>query len=191
MSDQDEKVNVLFCCLGNICRSPMAEAVFSEHVKRNGAADKFGVIDSCGTADYHVGEEPHETTVAVCKEHDIPVKHLARAIRRGDFSTFDYIFGMEYVSDLPLMYSSNNVKNLRRMQPPGTKAKVLLFSEFDDKATVCDPYYVRATRHDAFPDTTNMWQIGNHAFYTVFEQCVRYTNAFLAAHKMAALPAQL
>ena len=58
MGGADKKINVLFCCLGNICRSPMAEAVFAESVRRNNVQDKFGVIDSCGTADYHVGEEP-------------------------------------------------------------------------------------------------------------------------------------
>lgn len=57
MSDKP-KLNVLFCCLGNICRSPMAEAVFADAVRRHGVADNFGRIDSCGTADYHEGEEP-------------------------------------------------------------------------------------------------------------------------------------
>lgn len=57
MSDEG-KINVLFCCLGNICRSPMAEAVFAKMVKEQGLSNHFGVIDSCGTADYHEGEEP-------------------------------------------------------------------------------------------------------------------------------------
>lgn len=54
----NNKPSVLFCCLGNICRSPMAEAVFAHYVTKNNLRDRFGVIDSCGTADYHEGEEP-------------------------------------------------------------------------------------------------------------------------------------
>lgn len=59
----DEPINVLFCCLGNICRSPMAEAVFRDMVNKQGLNDRFGTIDSCGTADYHEGEEPHSEYV--------------------------------------------------------------------------------------------------------------------------------
>jgi len=54
----NDKPNVLFCCLGNICRSPMAEAVFAHYVSKNNLRGRFGMIDSCGTADYHEGEEP-------------------------------------------------------------------------------------------------------------------------------------
>jgi len=103
-----EPMNVLFCCLGNICRSPMAEAVFKDTVKKENMMDRFGIIDSCGTADYHEGEEPHSTyvefaysaddrTVRVCKKNNVPIKHQARAIRSEDFNKFHYIFGMEYV----------------------------------------------------------------------------------------------
>ena len=102
-----EPINVLFCCLGNICRSPMAEAVFRHTVQKQRAEDCFGVIDSCGTADYHEGEEPHSTyvpshthtsTVKVCQENQVPINHIARAITQDDFYKFHYIFGMEYVN---------------------------------------------------------------------------------------------
>lgn len=130
----------------------MAEAVFRHAVQKQRADDHFGVIDSCGTADYHEGEEPHSTTVKVCQENQVPINHIARAITRDDFYKFHYIFGMD----------TNNVKNLQRMQPKDSKAQVKLFSAFDDNATVMDPYY-----------------IGTSAFYTVFEQCQRYSRAFL------------
>lgn len=91
----------------------MAEAVFAQMVKTAGLQDKFDEIDSCGTGAYHVGEEPDERTVAVLKKKGIPCNSLARAVSREDFSRFDYIFGMD----------TNNVRNLRDMQPKGTKAQ--------------------------------------------------------------------
>lgn len=165
-----EKISVLFCCLGNICRSPLAEAIFADYVTRNGLQEHFDLIDSCGTADYHEGEEPdmrwvrgagqtHTRTTAICRDNNIPINSLARAVKKEDFDKFDYIFGMD----------SNNVKNLRKMQPPGSKARVMLFSEFDDKKTIYDPYY-----------------IGDDAFHTVHEQCVRYTQAFLKSKDLRA-----
>ncbi|CCU98107.1 unnamed protein product [Malassezia sympodialis ATCC 42132] len=94
---ETRRLNVLFCCLGNICRSPMAEAVFAHKVHQHALEEHFGVIDSCGTADYHEGEEPDMRTVRVCKSHNVPISHLARAIQPDDFHKFDYIFGMECV----------------------------------------------------------------------------------------------
>ncbi|KOS13234.1 ltp1-protein-tyrosine-phosphatase [Malassezia pachydermatis] len=149
MSDEG-KINVLFCCLGNICRSPMAEAVFAKMVKEQGLSNHFGVIDSCGTADYHEGEEPDLRTVRVCKKHNVPVNHLARALQPNDFTKFDYIFGMD----------SNNLKNIQRAQPKNSSTN-------DDNSTIYDPYY-----------------IGDHAFDSVFEQCERYSRAFLAHLKL-------
>lgn len=84
----------------------MAEAVFRHTVQTQRAENRFGVIDSCGTADYHEGEEPHSTyvprqthqsTVKVCRENQVPISHTARAITHDDFYKFHYIFGMEYV----------------------------------------------------------------------------------------------
>lgn len=128
---ESSRLNVLFCCLGNICRSPMAEAVFAHKVRQHGLEEHFGVIDSCGTADYHEGEEPDMryvdlfdtvSTVRVCKMHKVPIQHLARAITPEDFYKFDYIFGMECVqcSTLTLLaptilrtFSESSPKTLR------------------------------------------------------------------------------
>ena len=98
LDDMARKVNVLFCCLGNICRSPLAEAVFLDYVNRNGLRERFGVIDSCGTANYHEGEEPDPRTVAICRANDIPINSLARGVEPADFDKFDFIFGMECVA---------------------------------------------------------------------------------------------
>ena len=125
-----EPINVLFCCLGNICRSPMAEAVFRHTVQKQRAEDCFGVIDSCGTADYHEGEEPHSTyvpihthasTVKVCQENQVPINHIARAITRDDFYSFTIFSAWSTLTFCSP--STNNVKNLQRMQPKDSKAQ--------------------------------------------------------------------
>ena len=75
----DSKISVLFVCLGNICRSPMAEAVFTAEVVKRNLRDKF-TIDSCGTCSYHVGESPDSRSSRTCKKHNVPVNHRARQV---------------------------------------------------------------------------------------------------------------
>ncbi|PWN18471.1 putative LTP1-protein-tyrosine-phosphatase [Microstroma glucosiphilum] len=147
VAKSDHKTSVLFCCLGNICRSPMAEAVFHHIVTESGLGAHFDKIDSCGTGAYHVGEEPDERTVAVLSKKKIACNSLARAVSKDDFHRFDYIFGMD----------TNNVRNLKSMQPKGSKAQVYIFGEFEDKKAINDPYY----------------GIGGSGFESTYEQCVR------------------
>ncbi|CAI7605886.1 unnamed protein product [Penicillium glandicola] len=85
--------NVLFVCLGNICRSPMAEGVF-----RNLAAEhpSIGEIDSAGTAAYHSLEPPDSRTMSTLRRHKITnYEHAARKVTREDFLTFDYLLAMD------------------------------------------------------------------------------------------------
>ncbi|KDN44690.1 phosphotyrosine protein phosphatases I [Tilletiaria anomala UBC 951] len=112
-------VSVLFACTGNICRSPMAEAVFADLVKRNGLESSFGKIDSCGTIGYHVGEEADERTLAVCNRKGIPCVSRARRLKERDFEEFDYIFGMD----------SGHVNHLKARKPRNSKAKIMLFGD--------------------------------------------------------------
>ncbi|KAN0063183.1 Low molecular weight phosphotyrosine protein phosphatase [Thecaphora frezii] len=151
-SSQQQPINVLFCCLGNICRSPMAEAVFADLVTNAGIRHRFGTIDSCGTGNYHEGEEPDERTTALCKRKNIPINCLARGVVREDFNTFDYILGMDV----------NNVRNLKSMAPPRSKAQIRMFGEFDDGKPIADPYYG-----------------GKNGFEITYEQVLRYSHAFL------------
>ncbi len=126
-------VRVLFVCLGNICRSPMAEAVFQHLVDQAGLSDEI-TADSAGTGDWHVGEKPHHGTLSVLHEHGVVYNGRARQIRRADFGQFDYILAMD----------GSNLADLHRMMPDNSAAQVRRFLEFAQDAPtqdVPDPYY--------------------------------------------------
>ena len=129
------KIGVLFVCLGNICRSPLAEAVFRDEVEKAGLGDRFEV-DSAGTSDYHIGELPDERTIRTAAARGVRVDHASRQIEGADFERFDYILAMD----------TNNLRRVERLAEgaPG-KAVVALLREFDDAAhsgaEVPDPYF--------------------------------------------------
>lgn len=127
-------------------------AVFEHTANTSGVRDRFGILDSCGTAAYHQGEEPDERTTALCQERNIPIdlNNTARGIRSPDYDQFHYIFGMD----------TNNVRNLTRMQPKGSKAQVRLFGDVDDGKPIADSYYT-----------------GD--FEATYRQVKRYSEAFL------------
>ncbi|MGV2516491.1 UNVERIFIED_CONTAM: low molecular weight phosphotyrosine protein phosphatase, partial [Bacillus subtilis] len=88
-------VHVLFVCLGNIFRSPMAEAVFSDMVKKNGLEDQIN-IDSAGIGAWHAGNPPHEGTEEILKEKGISTSGItARQVRESDLTDFDYVIAMD------------------------------------------------------------------------------------------------
>lgn len=126
-------VRVLFVCLGNICRSPMAEAVFQHLVDDAGLSDAIQV-DSAGTSGWHIGETAHRGTRAVLSQHGISYAGHARQITPADFDRFDYILAMD----------GENLSDLRQMLPPDSAIVVKRFLDFaDDVSTrdVPDPYY--------------------------------------------------
>lgn len=82
MSSDLPQISVAFCCLGNICRSPMAEAIFKHTVSSAGVSDKFKEITSFGTAAYHIGEPPDHRSVETCENNGVPISHLAQQIVR-------------------------------------------------------------------------------------------------------------
>ncbi len=138
-------VNVLFVCLGNICRSPTAEGVFRTIVEREGLGDRISV-DSAGTAAYHVGEapDPRSRKAALRRGFDLGDQHARRA-RSEDFRRFDYILAMD----------RENHHGLEGICPPGEEHRLHLFLDFAPEAgrkDVPDPYYGGARGFDLVID---------------------------------------
>jgi len=96
--NSDKKIGVLFVCFGNVCRSPMAEAVFAHEVVKRQLNERF-IIDSCATGGYHVGREPEGRARIVCKNNKVPLKHKSRRVMYHlninnvkDTNTYIYIY---------------------------------------------------------------------------------------------------
>jgi low molecular weight protein-tyrosine phosphatase len=129
---------VLFVCLGNICRSPTAEAVFQELVRRE--AEGLDIeADSAGTHAYHAGSPPDARTVAAAQRRGIDMRGLsARIVEAADFDRFDMLLAMD----------EQNYRHLLAMAPPERRDRVRLFLEFapgQARREVPDPYYGGAT----------------------------------------------
>jgi protein-tyrosine phosphatase len=133
MKDSD-KVSVLFCCMGNICRSPTAEAVFRARVEEAKLMQYF-VIDSAGTHDYHVGSPPDARTQHAAKQRGYDMSQLrGRQVEVADFARFDYVLAMDNL----------NLVTLERMRPPDAKSHLGLMLDYAEKHKeweVPDPYY--------------------------------------------------
>jgi protein-tyrosine phosphatase len=135
MQDQENQaVRVLFVCLGNICRSPMAEGVFRSLVEAAGAAERV-IIDSAGTSDYHAGHSPDQRAQRTLRSRNIDISRLrARQVTEADFEAFDHIFAMD----------RTNLEKLISSAPAEHRAKIRLFLDLAPDAgvrEVPDPYF--------------------------------------------------
>ncbi len=127
-------IKVLFVCLGNICRSPLAEGVFRELVAGQGLAARIAT-DSCGTQGYHVGEAPDRRARAAALERGVDIGDLrARTVKVEDFAEFDYVLAMDRA----------NQRAVEALRPPGAAARIALFLDYAPELgvrEVPDPYY--------------------------------------------------
>ncbi|KAJ7487443.1 phosphotyrosine protein phosphatase I superfamily [Mycena galericulata] len=153
MASESSTAKVLIVCLGNICRSPMGEAVLSAAAKKRGLNI---VVDSCGTAGYHVGEDPDDVmpyrTVATCKKHKIPISHQCRKLDSSDFTEFTHILASD----------ANNLRDIKRVMPENSTADIRLWGSYLDGKSIPDPWYG-----------------GLSGFESTYEQCTSLSNAFL------------
>lgn len=151
------EISVLFVCLGNICRSPLAEGVFRHLLDEEGLADRF-YVDSAGTGGWHVGESPDHRSMRSAATHGVTLTGHSRQIQPEDFHRFDYIVAMD----------QSNLTHLQQYREGvGGEAALYLLREFDPEggpgAEVPDPYYG-----------------GPNGFEEVFEMVDRSSRALLA-----------
>ncbi|MFF2911252.1 low molecular weight protein-tyrosine-phosphatase [Paenibacillus sp. NPDC057934] len=126
-------VNVLFVCLGNICRSPMAEAVLRHKIHERGLSSSI-TVDSAGTGDWHIGNPPHEGARRILDQHGISYEGMkARRVSSDDFENYQYIICMD----------NSNGTNVRKLQG-GEEAELLFFMDLlpeEELREVPDPYF--------------------------------------------------
>jgi len=128
-------ISVCFVCLGNICRSPTAEGVFSKMVQDAGLEEEL-LIDSAGTAGYHAGEFADARSRSAAERRGYRLVTRSRQFLRSDFAQFDYVCAMDL----------DNLRDLEKLAAsPENRAKIYLFRSFDPtapiNAIVPDPYY--------------------------------------------------
>lgn len=131
----NERIRVLFVCLGNICRSPAADGIMNSIVDANGSSSRW-TIDSAGTYGGHAGDMPDKRMRIHARRRGYELTHRSRQIRPSDFDDFDLIIAMD----------AANERNLKRMAPTiDDEKKVVAMSRFFRRATrydhVPDPYY--------------------------------------------------
>jgi protein-tyrosine-phosphatase len=147
--------SVCFVCLGNICRSPMAQAVMESLLVQRGRKLDW-TVDSAGTGTWHVGKAPAPRPLAVLRRQQVPCDRHARQVRARDFTAFDHLLAMD----------EDNLAHLQSIAPPDATAALGLLGDYDPdgRSEVPDPYYG-----------------GADGFDQVFAQVMRCCTAFLDA----------
>jgi len=147
-------IQVLFVCLGNICRSPLAEGIFN-HLAASKGLNQVMKACSAGTADYHVGEPADHRAIKVAHRHSIAIRHEVRQLRESDFQDFDYVVAMDQSNYLAITHHPGYVHS---------RAEVVMMRSFDPAATdqnVPDPYFGSM---DGFEKSYQMLTKANEGF---------------------------
>ncbi len=134
LANKKKQINVVFVCMGNICRSPTAEGVFQALVDERDLSHVIGV-DSAGTHSYHIGNPPDQRSQSTALRNGVDLTKLrGRKLLPQDLNDFDYVIGMD----------KNNIADILSTKPDEYMAKVSLMLEYSDKykeIEVPDPYY--------------------------------------------------
>jgi len=128
------RTSILFVCLGNICRSPLAEGVFRDLARQRGVEDHFR-IDSAGTSAYHIGSAPDDRSAAEALRRGLELTGSARQVAAEDLHEFDWVIAMD---------AENHAELERLHAAVGGRARLHRLREWDaeaDSADVPDPYY--------------------------------------------------
>lgn len=132
-------IKVLFVCLGNICRSPLGEAIFRRKVKERGLEQLFRIASS-GTSNYHIGDNADPRSIAIARSMGTPIDHCVSQLTTTDLDEYDYIVAMD----------RSNLQNILRLSKDKKhRANVFLMRDYDPEGKgleVPDPYY-GDTRH--------------------------------------------
>jgi len=133
--------SVCFVCLGNICRSPMAEGILAHLLAEHGLEDGW-TVDSAGCGPWHVGEAPDDRAIEACAARGVALRGRGRQIDRADFTRFDHLLAMD----------ADNLAHLRRIAPRKTIAALGLLRDYDPEGPgdVPDPFYGGASFGEIF-----------------------------------------
>lgn len=129
-------IKVLFVCLGNICRSPLAEAQFKRLIEREKLESKF-MVNSAGTSDYHIGEKADRRTRKNAAEEGLNIDHLGQQLQHEDLQEYDYILAMDH----------KNLENInilkKNLETDAPCATIMLMRSLDETEgeEVPDPYF--------------------------------------------------
>ncbi|MFM1897925.1 MAG: hypothetical protein RL577_165 [Bacteroidota bacterium] len=143
---------VLFVCLGNICRSPLAEGLFKETISDLRRSHEFE-IDSCGTNGFHDGESPDIRTRNNARQHGLILEHQSRQIKARDFVYFDHIYVMD----------ENNLRTVRQLCPSEHQHKIQKIRDFDSI--------------QKGGDVEDPWYGGDEGFETTYQTLLRCTRS--------------